>query len=115
MGTLLAAVGLEIWIGLTTAVAGAALAHLGYLQVDNTLVSYNRSAALLAALQREYRAGGTRRPDLEHLVTRGEKILTTELSGWVQQMTDALAQLQDEQAEAAARVEHDRDAKAAER
>ena len=48
-------------------------------------------------------------------MTRGETILTTELGGWVQQMTDALEQLQDEQAEAAAQVEQDRDAKAAER
>ena len=88
-GTLLAAVGLEIWIGLTTAIAGGALAHLGYLQVDNTLVSYNRAAAQLAALRREFLTAGPRRPDLETLVTRGETILTTELGGWVQQMTDA--------------------------
>ena len=40
-------------------------------------------------------------------MTRGETILTTELGGWVAQMTDALAQLQDEQAEAGARVERD--------
>ncbi len=114
-GTLLAAVGLEIWIGLTTAIAGGALAHLGYLQVDNTLVAYNRAAAQLAALRREFLTAGPRRPDLETLVTRGETILTTELGGWVQQMTDALEQLQDEQAEAAAQVVEDRDAKAAAR
>ena len=115
VGTLLAAVGLEIWIGLTTAVAGAALAHLGYLQVDNTLIAYNRAAARLDALRREFRTGGAGRPDLETLVTRGEKILTTELGGWVAQMTDALEQLQAEQAEAGARVEQEREAKAADR
>jgi len=115
VGTLLAAVGQEIWIGVTTAVAGAALAHLGYLQVDNTLVAYNRSAAQLAALKREFDAGGDRRPDLESLVTRGETILSTELGSWVQQMTDALAQLQDEQAKAAEHAEQQRDAKAAAR
>lgn len=114
-GTLLAAIGLEIWIGLTTAIAGAALAHLGYLQVDNTLIAYNRAAARLDALRREFRTGGARRPDLETLVTRGEKILTTELGGWVAQMTDALEQLQAEQAEAGARVEQEREAKAADR
>ena len=107
--------GLEIWIGVTTALAGAALAHLGYLQVDNTLVAFNRAAAQLAALKREFEAGGARRPDLEGLVTRGETILTTELGGWVQQMTDALEQLQAEQEQAGKRVEEERDAKAAER
>lgn len=115
IGTLLAAVGLEIWIGLTTAVAGAALAHLGYLEVDNMLVAYNRAASQLGALRREFTTGGAQRPDLETLVTRGEKVLTTEQGGWVAQMTDALEQLQDEQAKAGARVEQEREAKAVER
>ncbi len=115
VGTLLAAIGLEIWIGLTTAAAGAALAHLGYLQVDDTLVAYNRTAAQLDALRRDFETAGAARPDAESLVTRGEKILTTELGGWVAQMTDSLAQMQDEQAEAGARVEREREAKAAER
>jgi SLOG in TRPM, prokaryote/SMODS and SLOG-associating 2TM effector domain 1/Protein of unknown function (DUF4231) len=114
-GTLLAALGFEIWIGLTTAMAGGALAHLGYLQVDSTLVAYNRAAAQLAALRREFDAGGAQRPDIESLVTRGEKILTTEQSGWVQQMTDALEQLQDEQAKAAEKTEQDRDAETPDR
>ena len=113
VGTLLAAVGLEVWIGLTTAIAGGAIAHLGYLQVDNTVVAYNRAVAQLGALRRDVRAGGARRPDLETLVTRGETILVTELGGWVEQMTEALEQLQEEQAQAAAKVEQERDAKAA--
>jgi hypothetical protein len=109
LGALLAAAGAEIWIGLTTALSGAALAHLGYLQVDNTIVAFNQAATQLAALEREFRAANGATPDFETLVTRAETVLTTELSGWVQQMTDALAELQDQQSEAAAKVEQQRD------
>jgi hypothetical protein len=108
-GALLAAAGAEIWIGLTTVLSGAALAHLGYLQVDNTIVAFNQAATQLAALEREFRAANGAAPDFETLVTRGETVLTTELSGWVQQMTDALAKLQDQQSEAAAKVEQQPD------
>lgn len=105
-GTLLAAAGFEIWIGLTTAISGAALAHLGYLQVDNTIIAYNQSAAQLAGLVREYRAAKEDQPSPEalHLVTRGEAVLTTELSGWVQQMSDAMHELQQQQSEAVAKT-----------
>ena len=36
----------EIWIGLTTAIGGGAIAHLGYLQADATIVAYNRAATV---------------------------------------------------------------------
>jgi hypothetical protein len=111
VGAILAVAGLEIWIGLTTAISGAALAHLGYLQVDNTIVAYNQSAARLAGLERELRAGqiDKRSPQALHdLVTRGEAVLTTELAGWVQQMTDAMQEQQAQQAEAASTDEPDR-------
>jgi len=105
VGALLAAAGAEIWIGVTTAVAGAALAHLGYLQADNSIVACNQAAVQLGALQREFRAGDGTTPPFETLVTRGETVLMTEVGGWVAQMTDALAQQQADQAEAAASVE----------
>ena len=41
---------------------------------------------------------------LRDLVTRGESVLTTELAGWVQQMSDTLKDLKNRQAEAADRV-----------
>jgi hypothetical protein len=106
VGALLAAAGAEIWIGVTTAVAGAALAHLGYLQVDNTIVAFNRAASQLAALKRDHDVAAT--TDLEHIVTGGETVLTAELGGWVQQMTDALTELQDQQTQASAKVERER-------
>jgi len=104
VGALLAAAGAEIWIGATTALAGAALAHLGYLQADSSIVSCNQAAAQLAALQREFRAGGGATPAFETLVTRGESVLLTEVGGWVQQMTEALAQQQADQTKAVERA-----------
>jgi hypothetical protein len=107
VGALLASAGAEIWIGVTTAIAGGALAHLGYLQVDNTIVAYNSAAAQLSALERDHVAAAT--TDLERLVTGGETALSTELGGWVQQMSDALAELQEQQAKASAKVEPERE------
>jgi hypothetical protein len=97
LGAVLAAAGAEIWVGATTALAGAFLAHLGYLQVDATIVTYNQTAAALDALQSDLEAKSPEASDLATIVDRGEKVLTTELGGWVQQMNDALAKRQAEQ------------------
>jgi hypothetical protein len=103
-GAILAAAGVEVWIGLTTAVSAAALAYLGYMQVDTTIVAYNQAAAKLRSLERDWAAGAFSAQDLpalEELVLRGEAVLSTELSGWVQQMTQAVDRLQAQQAQAA--------------
>jgi hypothetical protein len=107
-GAILAAAGLEVWIGLTSGASAAALAYLGYLQIDNTVVTYNQAAAKLAGLEREWRARSPAQRNsaaLRDLVTRGEAALTTELAGWVQQMSDTLEDLKNRQAEAADRVQ----------
>lgn len=106
-GAILAATGLEVWIGLTSGASAAALAYLGYLQIDNTVVTYNQVAAKLTALEREWQAGSRTQLDpaaLRDLVTRGEAILTTELAGWVQQMSDTMEELKNRQAEAERRA-----------
>jgi hypothetical protein len=85
---------------------------LGYLQVDNTIVAYNQVAARLAGLQREFharRAAASSPAVLHDLVTRGEAVLTTELAGWVQQMTEAMRDQQAQQAEAASQLAPERD------
>jgi hypothetical protein len=90
VGTLLAAAGLETWIGLTTAIAAAAVAYLGSLQVEPTLVAYNQAAGRLESLQRLWGAQPAERRDFERLVGEAEGVLATELSGWVQQMNQAI-------------------------
>ena len=106
-GAILAAANHEVWIGLTAGASAAALAYLGYLQVDNTIVTYNQTAYRLAALERTWRALSPAEQDktaFKHLVTGCEAALATGLSGWVQQMNDALRDLRRDQAEAASRV-----------
>jgi hypothetical protein len=95
-GALLAAAGFDLWVGLTGGVTAASLAYLGYLQVDNTIVTYNQSAARLAGLERWWLAlsAGQHGPGaFQALVARAEEVLTGELAGWVQQMNDAMADL----------------------
>jgi SLOG in TRPM, prokaryote/SMODS and SLOG-associating 2TM effector domain 1/Protein of unknown function (DUF4231) len=103
-GAILAAADFEVWIGLTSAISASALAYMAYLQVDNTIVTYNQAAARLIALQRAWLARGAGQRDPQAfvaLVTNAETVLTTELGGWVQQMNEALRELADRQADAA--------------
>jgi SLOG in TRPM, prokaryote/SMODS and SLOG-associating 2TM effector domain 1/Protein of unknown function (DUF4231) len=102
-GAIVAAAGQEVWVGLTSGIAAAALAYLGYLQVDNSIVSYNQAASALQSLQDGWdaRSAQHRTPEAFHeLVTSSESVLTTELSGWVQQMNESLRELAARQADA---------------
>jgi hypothetical protein len=108
VGAILAAARQEVWIGLTAGASAAALAYLGYLQVDNTIVTYNQTASRLAALQRGWHALSPAQrngPAFKRLITGCEAALATELSGWVQQMNDALEDLRHDQATARNGVE----------
>ncbi len=111
-GTILAAAGLEVWVGLTSGTAAAALAYLGYLQVDNTIVSYNQAASALDTLQSRWHARipQNRTPEaFSDLVSHAETVLTTELSGWVQQMNDTLRELTARQNDATSTASDDSD------
>jgi SLOG in TRPM, prokaryote/SMODS and SLOG-associating 2TM effector domain 1/Protein of unknown function (DUF4231) len=112
-GAILAAAGLYVWIGLTSATAAALLAYLNSLQVDNTIVTYNQSAAKLAGIERDWRALSASRLDsgaFEKLVSRSETVLTGELTGWVQQMSDTMNELKNKQASIASQIEPGRPA-----
>ncbi len=106
-GAILAAAKLEVWIGLTAGASAAALAYLGYLQADNTIVTYNQAASRLATLERGWRAlrpAQQNEAAFTHLVAGCEAALASELSGWVQQMNDTLEDLRRSQASAASRI-----------
>jgi SMODS and SLOG-associating 2TM effector domain 1/Protein of unknown function (DUF4231) len=95
-GTLLAAAGFELWVGLTTALAGAAIAYLASLQIESTIVAYNQAAWRLDDLRRRWNARPTAartNDDFAALVDDAESIFSAEHSGWLQQMTDALAKV----------------------
>jgi len=99
-GGFVAAVGQEIWVGLTTALATAFAAHRSYLQLDATMVAYNQAASRLKNLLTywEARPAAERASEFGWLVEQTEAVLQTELGGWVQQMNEALHTLQRQQA-----------------
>ena len=107
LGTLLAALGGNwvSWVALTSALASAAMAYVGYKQFETTLTSYNQTAADLknllgwwTALLPDERAD----PDnVAKLVTTTEQVLADEQDGWAQSMTNALAALRTQQDEPA--------------
>jgi hypothetical protein len=90
---------------MTTSLVGAFTTYLGYQQIENTLMKYNQAATDLANI----RAWWSALPEEEKedsrnysiLVENTEKVLESELVGWVHRMEDALAKLKAEQAEAA--------------
>jgi hypothetical protein len=100
-GTLLAAVGAQLWVALTTALATALTASIASRQLEETLVRYNQSAADLANVRdwwTKLSPAAKRNPkNIDQLVEVTEKVLETELSGWVQRMENALAQLKAEE------------------
>ncbi len=95
VGTLLAALGVELWIALTTTLVAAITTYLGYEQVESTLANYNQAIAALTSLQARWEAvpQGKRRASKGQLVEQGEKILQKEQTSWIQDMTDALEEL----------------------
>jgi hypothetical protein len=96
-GTFLAAVGAELWIALTTALVTAVTAYVGHLQIEHTLIKYNQAAADLSNVRAWWEAlptdEKTKQSNKDMLVEKSEQILESELTGWVQQMEDSLADL----------------------
>lgn len=106
-GAIVAALGADVWVGLTSGSAGAALAYLGYLQVENNIVAYNRAASKLAHLGRWWHTLGPEQPaakTLGDLVTKAEAVLGNERAGWVHHMSDALEDLKNRQAAATRKI-----------
>jgi SMODS and SLOG-associating 2TM effector domain 1/Protein of unknown function (DUF4231) len=105
LGTLLAAIGFDLWVTVTTAIAAALGTYLSYRGVDSTLTNYNQTSIDLENIKGWWTA---LRPDeqgdpsnVDALVQHTEQVLATELSGWTQRMQDALANLRKDQEKAA--------------
>src|SRR5262249_14405340 len=98
LGTYLAAVGQQPWIALTTAFVSAVAAYLGYEQIEYTVTKYSQSAITLSNIEAWWTAlTSEERRDQRNawkLVDSCEETLQAEMSGWVQQMRDALAKLE---------------------
>ena len=109
VGTYLAATGRQVWIAVTTAVVAAAGTYLGYRQTESSLTKYNQSATDLANVKTWWLAlsaeDQSRRENINSLVEHTEQVLEAELSGWVQQMQNALAELRKDEGAAAEKRE----------
>lgn len=92
-GTLLAALGAELWIALTTATVTALSAWVSNLKLDLTLVKYNQSAGALSNLRLWWNTlpleDKAKPANKETLVNGTEQILASERLVWVQQMEEA--------------------------
>ena len=103
LGTLLAALGPATvpWVALTSALASAAMAFLGYKQFETTLTSYNQTATDLQNLLAWWTAllpdEQALAENVDKLVDTTEKVLGDEQDGWAQNMTDALEALRQRQ------------------
>jgi predicted Rossmann-fold nucleotide-binding protein len=101
LGTLLAAIGFDLWVTLTTAVAAALGTYLSYRGADSTLMNYNQTTIDLENIKGWWmalRPGEQGDPaNVDALVQHTEQVLATELSGWTQRMQDTLANLRKDQ------------------
>ena len=97
LGTFLAAINLEVWVALTTALATAFTNKLEIDQVENSLVQYNMALTNLRNVQTWWKGltpwEKTRRKNIDLLVDQTEKALERETAGWVQQMQSTLDKL----------------------
>lgn len=97
LGTLLAAINRQVWIALTTALASALATYLSYQQTENTLMKYNQASTDLDSIKRWWTAlpaeDQVNQTNVDALVEHTEKVLESELDGWVQQMQNALEEL----------------------
>ena len=96
-GTFLAAIKLDVWVALATAVATALTAKLQIDQAETSLVQYNQALASLRNIEAWWKALSPwekgRRNNIDLLVDQTEKTLEAETAGWVQQMQSALDKL----------------------
>jgi predicted Rossmann-fold nucleotide-binding protein len=97
LGTLLAAIEYSVWVAVTTAAVTAITTFLGYRQIEASLRTYNQAATDLENVARWWNAldpsAQADPSNLDKLVEYGEKVVESELGGWMKRMQDALADL----------------------
>ncbi len=101
-GTFLAAIRMDVWVALTTAIATAVTTKLQTDQVDNSIVQYNIALTNLRNIESWWKGLSpwekTRRRNIDLLVDQTETTLERETAGWIQQMQSELDKLTEKQA-----------------
>jgi hypothetical protein len=96
IGTFLAAIDLQIYVALTTALVGAFVTIVESRQLETSVTFYNQAAADLAAIRAWWFAlepsEQRQQAMIDRLVERSERIMRAERTGWVQEMQDAMTQ-----------------------
>jgi hypothetical protein len=102
-GTLLVALGLELWIALTTALVTAFTTYLEYQQVESRLIRYNRTALNLHQIMMWWEALSIEEQadprNIDKLVGKTEATIHSEHAAWVQEMQDVLDELNAQQSQ----------------
>jgi SMODS and SLOG-associating 2TM effector domain 1/Protein of unknown function (DUF4231)/SLOG in TRPM, prokaryote len=104
LGTLLAAIRLDVWVAVTTAFAAALTNKLELEQVENSLVQYNIAIMNIQNIRSWWMGLSpwekTRQKNIDLLVDQTETVLDHELSGWVQKVQSALDKLTEKESDA---------------
>lgn len=97
LGTFLAAVGIDLWVALTTSIAAALTSKLEMDQYEALLVQYNIALTGLKNVESWWKAltpwERKRRKNIDLLVDQTEIALSGESAGWMKQMQTALDKL----------------------
>lgn len=108
LGTLLAAVGLELWVAMTASLVGVYTTYMEYQQIDNTIVLQNQTMASLSEIRSGWEvlpADAKTKPErILGLVDKSENVLMAEHSKWLQQMEDAMASLREKNEEESKKI-----------
>ena len=94
-----------VWVALPTAIVTALTTQLQSEQVENSLVQYNQTLAILRNIEIWWTSltpwEKSRQRNIDLLVDETEKALETELSGWVQKMQTTLDKLTEKESDPA--------------
>jgi hypothetical protein len=97
LGTFLAAIKMDVWVALSTALVTALTTKLQADQVETSLVQYNQALVSLKNIETWWTGLSSwekkRRSNIDLLVDQTEKALESETAGWVQQMQSSLDKL----------------------
>jgi len=104
VGTFLAAIRLDLWVALTTALATAFTSKLQLDQVETSLVQYNNALTSLRNIKSWWNALSPwermRQKNIDLLVDQSETTLEHETAGWVQKMQSTLEKLTEKESSA---------------
>jgi hypothetical protein len=101
IGTFIAAIGLQLWVSLTTLLIASISTYLMYRQIEHLLMKYNQNIVALQSIKSWWLSlSELERKNKENsnmLVETTEIILQTELAVWLQNMHNALLKLGQQQ------------------